>query len=158
MTDVTTSEALADRNAVTDVVLRYFELVDTKEWDRMHEVFTEDTTARWTPTNVMQGIDNVVGASRHMVGGDEVVTFHHVASMAPVVTGDTAAVTARVRAMHYGLGPREGKFYESLATQPTQLVRTPAGWRISHHEWVIVAKFGSMEDLFAPELAEGAKH
>ena len=158
MTDDTTPEALADRNAVADVVLRYFELVDTKEWDRMHEVFTEDTTARWTPTNVMQGIDNVVGASRHMVGGDEVVTFHHVASMAPVVTGDTAEVTARVRAMHYGLGPREGKFYESLATQPTHLVRTPAGWRISHHEWVIVAKFGSMEDLFAPELAEGAKH
>ena len=158
MTDATTPEALADRNAVADVVLRYFEFVDTKEWDRMHEVFTEDTTARWTPTNVMQGIDNVVGASRHMVGGDEVVTFHHVASMAPVVTGDTAEVTARVRAMHYGLGPREGKFYESLATQPTHLVRTPAGWRISHHEWVIVAKFGSMEDLFAPELAEGAKH
>jgi len=158
VTDDTTPEALADRNAVADVVLRYFELVDTKEWDRMHEVFTEDTTARWTPTNVMQGIDNVVGASRHMVGGDEVVTFHHVASMAPVVTGDTAEVTARVRAMHYGLGPREGKFYESLATQPTHLVRTPAGWRISHHEWVIVAKFGSMEDLFAPELAEGAKH
>jgi hypothetical protein len=155
---VTTADELADRNAVADVVLRYFELVDTKEWDRMHEVFTEDTTARWTPTTVMQGIDNVVGASRHMVGGEEVVTFHHVASMTPVVHGDTAEVTARVRAMHYGVGPREGKFYESLATQPTQLVRTPAGWRISHHEWVIVAKFGSMEDLFAPELAAGAKH
>jgi ketosteroid isomerase-like protein len=155
---VTTTEALADRNAVTDVVLRYFELVDTKDWDHMHEVFTDDTTARWTPTTLMQGIDNVVGATQHMVGGGEVVTFHHVASMTPVVTGDTAEVTARVRAMHYGLGPREGKFYESLAVQPTRLVRTPDGWRIQHHEWVIVAKFGSMEDLFAPELAAGAKH
>ena len=153
-----TGEELVDRTAVADVVLRYFELVDTKDWDHMREVFTDDTTARWTPTTLMQGIDNVVGATRHMVGGDEVVTFHHAASMAPVVSGDTAQVTARVRAMHYGLGPREGKFYESLATQPTQLVRTPDGWRISHHEWVIVAKFGSMEDLFAPELAAGAKH
>jgi hypothetical protein len=74
------------------------------------------------------------------------------------VLGDTAEVKARVRAMHYGLGPRAGKFYESLAVQPTELVRTPAGWRISHHEWVIVAKLGSMEDLFAPELAARAKH
>ena len=41
---------LADRLAITDVVVRYFELVDAKGWDRMHEVFTEDTTARWTPT------------------------------------------------------------------------------------------------------------
>ena len=151
-------EELADRTAVADVLIRYYELVDTKDWDHMHEVFTEDTTARWTPTVLMQGIDNVVGATRHMVGGDEVVTFHHVAGMTPVVRGDRAEVTARVRAMHYGLGPRAGKFYESLATQPTELVRTPSGWRISHHEWVIVAKFGSMEDLFAPELAAGARH
>ena len=118
---MTSVEELADRNAVVDVLIRYFELVDTKDWDRMHEVFTEDTTARWTPTIVMEGIDNVVGGSRHMIGGDEVVTFHHVGSMTPVVRGDTAEVTARVRAMHYGVGPREGKFYESLATQPTQL-------------------------------------
>jgi SnoaL-like protein len=154
---MTTAKALADRNAVADVVLRYFELVDTKDWDRMHEVFTEDTTAQWTST-VMLGIDNVVGASRNMVGGDEVVTFHHVASMTPVVLGDTAEVKVRVRAMHYGVGPRAGKFYESLAVQPTELVRTPAGWRISHHEWMIVAKLGSMEDLFAPELAARAAH
>ena len=154
---MTTAKALADRNAVADVVLRYFELVDTKDWDRMHEVFTEDTTAQWTST-VMLGIDNVVGASRNMVGGDEVVTFHHVASMTPVVLGDTAEVKVRVRAMHYGVGPRAGKFYESLAVQPTELVRTPAGWRVSHHEWMIVAKLGSMEDLFAPELAARAAH
>src|SRR5215510_11206278 len=102
-------QQLADRTAVADVLIRYFELVDTKDWDRMDEVFTEDTSARWTPTVLMQGIDNVVGATRHMVGGDEVVTFHHCAGMTPVVDGDTATVTARVRAMHYGLGPREGK-------------------------------------------------
>jgi len=151
-----TPEGLADRTAVADVLIRYYELVDTKDWGRMHEVFTDDTTARWTPTLLMEGIDDVVGGSRDMIGGDEVVTFHHVAAMTPVVTGDTAEVTARVRAMHYGVGPRAGKFYESLATQPTQLVRTSDGWRISHHEWVIVAKFGSMEDLFAPELAARA--
>src|SRR5262245_19446623 len=123
----------------------------------MEEVFTADTTARWTSTLVMEGIDNVVGGSRSMIGGDEVVTFHHVGGMTPVVHGDTAEVKARVRAMHYGVGPRAGKFYESLAVQPTELVRTPEGWRISHHEWVIVAKLGSMEDLFAPELAARAE-
>jgi SnoaL-like protein len=147
-----------DRLAVTDVVLRYFELVDAKGWDQMHEVFTEDTTARWTPEVLIEGRAKVVGAMQHMSGSAEIVTFHHVASMAPVVNGDEAEVAARVRAMHHGVGPRAGKFYESLAIQPTRLVRTSEGWRIKHHDWNIAVKLGSMEDLFAPELAAGKRH
>lgn len=150
--------ALADRLAVADVIVRYFELVDAKAWEQMDEVFTEDTTARWTADSVMEGRAGVVGAMQHMSGSDEIVTYHHVAAMTPVVHGDTADVVAHVRAMHHGLGPRSGKFYESLATQPTRLVRTPEGWRIAHHDWVIAVKLGSLEDLFAPELAAGRRH
>jgi hypothetical protein len=153
-----TVQLLADRLAVADVVVRYFELVDAKAWDRMDEVFTEDTTAGWTPDSVMEGRANVVGAMRHMSGSDEIVTYHHVASMTPVVDGDTAEVTAHVRAMHSGVGPRAGKFYESLATQPTRLVRTSEGWRITHHDWLIAVKLGDMEELFAPEIAAGKRH
>jgi hypothetical protein len=150
---------MADRMAITDVVVRYFELVDAKDWDRMDEVFTEDTTARWTPKVLMEGRSNVVGATRHMVETDEIVTYHHVAvSSAPVIDGDKAEVVVRARAMHYGVGPRAGKFYESLGVQPTSLVRTPQGWRIKHHEWQIVVKLGSMEELFAPEIAAGTRH
>ena len=53
------------------------------------EVFTEDTTAQWTPEVLIEGRANVVGAMRHMSGSDEIVTYHHVASMTPVVDGDT---------------------------------------------------------------------
>jgi hypothetical protein len=63
-----------------------------------------------------------------------------------------------VRAMHHGVGPRQGKFYESMAVQPTRLVRTDDGWRIAHHDWVISVRLGNMEDLFAPEIAAGKKH
>jgi SnoaL-like protein len=156
--DEALSRQLADRLAVADVIVRYFELVDAKGWDLMDEVFTEDTTARWTPDSVMQGRAAVVGAMRHMSGSAEIVTYHHVAAMTPVVDGDAAEVTVRVRAMHHGTGRREGKFYESLAVQPTRLVRTPDGWRIAHHDWVIAVKHGSMDDLFAPELAGGKQY
>jgi SnoaL-like protein len=152
------AQALADRLAVADVVVRYFELVDAKRWDDMHEVFTDDTTARWTADNVIEGRDGVIGAMRHMSGSDEIVTYHHVAAMTPVIDGDRAEVVARVRAMHHGVGAREGKFYESLGIQPTSLVRTPDGWRIKHHDWVIAVKLGSMEELFAPEIAAGKRH
>lgn len=152
------TQMLADRLAITDVVLRYFELVDAKGWEQMREVFTEDTTARWTPEVLVEGRDKIVAATQHMIGSDEIVTYHHVAAMTPVVDGDGAEVVARVRAMHYGVGPREGRFYESLGIQPTRLVRTPEGWRIKHHEWQAAVKLGSMQDLFAPELAAGKKH
>ena len=158
MSDDDLTQRLADRLAVADVVVRYFELVDAKGWERMHEVFTEDTTTRWTPDSLVEGRDGIVDAMQHMIGSDEIVTYHHVASMAPVVDGDSAEVVARVRAMHYGVGPRAGKFYESLGIQPTRLVRTPKGWRIKHHEWIISVKLGNMEELFAPEIAAGRKH
>lgn len=151
-------QELADRLAVQDVVRRYFEIVDTKAWDRFAEVTTEDTTARWTADSMVQGRDALMEATRHMVGSDQIVTFHQVFVMTPVVDGDTAEVTARVRAMHYGLGPRAGQFYESMAVQPTKLVRTPDGWRVAHHEWNIVVKLGDMAELFAPEIAAGRKH
>jgi len=158
MTSEELTATIADRMAVTDVVLRYFELVDAKDWDHMHEVLTEDTTARWRPDSLVEGRAALVDATRHMVGSDEIVTYHHVASMTPVIDGDTAEVTVRVRAMHYGIGPRDGTFYESLGIQPTRLVRTPEGWRISHHDWQIAAKLGAMEELFAPEIAAGRRH
>ncbi len=77
-------QALADRLAITDVIIRYFELVDAKGWDQMDEVFTEDTTARWTPDSVMEGRANIVDAMRHMSGSSEIVTYHHVAAMTSV--------------------------------------------------------------------------
>jgi SnoaL-like domain len=151
-------QTLVDRMAITDVMIRYFELVDAKGWDRMDEVFTEDTTARWTPDSVMEGRANIVDAMRHMSGSSEIVTYHHVSSMSPTVDGDSAEVVVRVRAMHHGVGRRAGKFYESLGIQPTRLVRTVEGWRIKHHDWVIAVKLGNMEELFAPELAAGKRH
>jgi ketosteroid isomerase-like protein len=147
-----------DRLAVQDVVRRWFELCDEKAWDRFGEVLTDDTVAVWSAESQVQGADALVAATKHMIGSDEIVTFHHVAVMTPVIIGDTADVTARARAMHWGLGAREGKFYESMGVQPTKLRRTPDGWRISWHQWQIVVKQGSMEDLFAPEIAAGRKH
>ena len=152
------AHALADRLAITDVVARYFELVDLKAWDRFDEVLTGDTVAQWTAERSVQGSEALVEATKHMIGSDEIVTFHHVAVMTPSVDGDEAEVTARVRAMHYGTGPREGTFYESLGVQPTKLRRTPDGWRISWHQWQIAATFGDREALFAPEYAAGPRH
>jgi ketosteroid isomerase-like protein len=159
---VTVSDAaatvVADQLAVTAVVLRYFALVDAKAWDQLDEVLTEDTTAQWTATTVMRGRQQVAQALATMTSSDEIVTFHHVSAMVPEIDGDRATVAPRVRAMHHGRGRRAGLFYESMAVQPTELVRTADGWRIAHHRWEIAVTSGSVEELFAPERAGGVPY
>ena len=53
-----------------------------------------------------------MGYTRSMLGTDEIVTYHHVASFTPVIDADTAEAAVRVRAMHNGVGPRAGRFWE----------------------------------------------
>jgi hypothetical protein len=145
-------EAITDRLAITDVVNRYFDLVDAKRWDDMHQVFTEDATAQETADRVLQGRAQIVAGFRSYEDSDEIVLYDHAGSFTPIIHGDTAEVDVRVRSMHHGVGPREGKFYESLAVMPIRLARTPDGWRFTHYDWLISVRLGNLGELYAPEL------
>ena len=145
-------ERIADRLAITDVVNRFFELVDSKRWDQMDQVFTEDATAQETPDRILQGRSTVVANFRSFEDSDEIALYDHVGSFTPILHGDTAEADVPVRSMHHGVGRREGKFYESLAVMSVRFVRTPDGWRFKHYDWRIVVRLGSLVDLYAPEL------
>ena len=146
------ADLIADRFAITDVVNRFFELVDAKRWDEMDQVFAEDATAQETPDRVLEGRARVVENFRNFEESDDIVLYDHVGSFTPTIHGDTAEADVRVRSMHYGVGPRQGKFYESLATMAVRLVRTPDGWRFQHYDWRISVRLGSLAELYEPEL------
>jgi hypothetical protein len=145
---------IIDRFAITDVVHRFFDLVDSRRWDLFEEVFAEDATMQETPDRVLQGRTAIADSMRSFEGdgADEIVLYDHIGSFTPIVHGDTAEADVRVRSMHYGIGPREGKSYESLVVMPVRFVRTPDGWRFSHHDWLISVRLGSLAELYAPEL------
>lgn len=146
------TDLIVDRFAITDVVNRFFDLVDSKSWDQMDQVFTEDATIQETADRVLQGRDAVIANFRAYEASDDIVLYDHVGSFTPVVHGDTAEANVRVRSMHYGIGPRQGKFYESLAFMSVQLVRTPDGWRFRHYDWRIAVRLGDLAELYEPEL------
>jgi SnoaL-like domain len=145
-------DAIVDRLAITDVVIRFFELVDSKRWDEMDQVLAEDATAQETPDRVIQGRSELVDNFRKFEDSDDIVLYDHPGSFTPVIHGDTAEADVKVRSMHYGVGPRAGKFYESLAIMSVRFVRTPDGWRFSHYDWRIAVRLGSLGELYAPEL------
>jgi hypothetical protein len=146
------ADMIADRFAIIDVVNRFFDLVDAKRWDDMDQVFAEDATAQETPDRVLEGRAHIVENFRSFEESDDIVLYDHVGSFTPVIQGDTAEADVRVRSMHYGVGAREGKFYESLAIMSVRLGRTPDGWRFKHYDWRISVRLGSLAELYEPEL------
>ena len=141
------TRALADRLAIVDLINNHFAATDAKDWAVVEDFYTEDATVWWNPTSSTTGRSQIIGHTSSMLGSDEIVTYHHVASFTPAIDGDKAHAPVRVRAMHNGLGSREGRFWESLAIQHTDLVRTPRGWRSTGYRWEVVVGLGSL-DLF----------
>lgn len=142
-----TADGAADRLAVIDAIHTYVDSIDAKRWEDLDDFFTEDATVWWTAERSTTGRAGILERMRQMLGTDDIVTYHHVASFTPEISGDTARAAVRIRAMHNGVGGRAGRFWESLAVQTTDLVRTPRGWRCSGFSWRVVVGLGSM-DLF----------
>jgi ketosteroid isomerase-like protein len=145
--EIKSADAIADRLAIIDLINGYFDATDAKRWDVVEDFYTEDAVVWWNPKSSTTGRARIVGFTRSMLGTDEIVTYHHVASFTPVIDGATAHAPVRVRAMHNGVGARAGRFWESLAIQDTHLLRTPDGWRCCGYEWKVMVGLGSL-DLF----------
>ena len=141
------ADSVLDRLAIVDLINAYVDAVDAKAWDRLDDFFTEDAIVWWNPQSSTSGRAPILERMRQMLGTADIVTYHHVASFTPSISGDAGEASIRIRAMHYGVGSRAGRFWESLALQTTSLVRTPEGWRCSGFAWRVVVGLGSM-DLF----------
>jgi SnoaL-like domain len=145
-------DGIVDRIAIIDSVNKHFDDVDFKNFDGFKSFYTEDVEVIWaSPTGVpktARGLNELMGMTRKMLAHDEIVTCHQVFNFTPTITGDTATANIRIRAMHKGIGSREGLFYESLGFQTTGFVRSADGWKCNTYEWKIVEKYGSFE-LFA---------
>ncbi len=138
---------ITDRFAIVDLINSYFAATDAKEWDFLKDHYADDAVAWWTAQKFTTGRDAILDYTSSMLGTDEIVTHHTVASFTPVIDGDTAQADVRVRAMHNGVGSRAGRFWESLVVQNTEFVRTSDGWRIKEYKWNVVVGLGSL-DLF----------
>jgi hypothetical protein len=117
-----------DRFAIIRVLDRYAEVLDTRDWDALGDVFTADLEmdfVAWQATNLDDVRENIrsfldgCGPSQHLLGNYR-VDFD----------GPDAAHTAcYIRVMHFGKGEHEGKTYEMWGEYRDDFVRTENGWR-----------------------------
>jgi hypothetical protein len=66
-----------DIEAIKQLKARYFRTMDTKDWDAMREVFTDDVVMDTTASggNVITGAEQCIAFLREAIG--DVVTVHH---------------------------------------------------------------------------------
>lgn len=122
-------DALPERQAAADVIIRYGSSLDERDWQRLSTCFLPDVTSLLAGGPVMTSYAELEEAVRFALGNYQ-TTHHHIAGVEVDVDGDTARLRANLVATHIQDGPPfvVGGVYRE------RLVRTEDGWRISHHQ------------------------
>lgn len=131
---------LLDKHAIEQVYIRYCELIDAKDFDRLDEVFTSDTVGEYKGyDNVTRSLAELLAAMHHNLGAGSNcgATHHNVGNFRIRVDGDRAEAKVHYYAVHRGLGPFEGALYSMWGQYSDVLVRTAAGWRVQHRQYAI---------------------
>ena len=137
-----------DRAEVFDVLNRYAEAADRRDWPLYDQVFTSDATADYGMSK-LTGRQAIVNLIRKNLGGCG-PTQHLLGNHTAEIDGDEARASCRVRAFHRGAGDHSADTYEILGTYHHELVRTADGWRTRQLRMDIAAELGT-RDVLQPE-------
>ncbi|MBK7948169.1 MAG: nuclear transport factor 2 family protein [Deltaproteobacteria bacterium] len=138
---------LEDVHAIEQIYVRYCELVDAKQFDRLGDCFTSETAHDYTralPGITLEGLAPLI-ASMHWNLGDGShcgATHHNVGNFRIQVDGDRAHAKVNYYAVHRGVGRHEGALYSMWGLYDDELVRTSAGWRVARRVYSSVLTEG----------------
>lgn len=139
-------QALSDRQEIADLITRYTRAIDTREWERLDDVFTPDARIDYSATGggagsfaeMKQWLADTLPMFR---------TYQHVVAQLDVdLDGDAATVAAYFYNPMVFAAPEPGDSGEQLwevgGIYHHELVRTGAGWRSRHLVEELVWKRG----------------
>lgn len=123
-------QELSDRIEIADLLTRYADAVDRRDWDQYRSVFTPDARIDYT------SVGGVAGPVAEVCDwlAEALVMFestqHMISNVSVELDGDTAAVTAMVfNPMKFPDGSMHGTVWSTGGWYHHKLVRTPDGWR-----------------------------
>ena len=123
-----------DHVAIAQVIQRYFDAVDEKQFDRFADVFAAEAVLRYSldeSTGPAASVAQMVARMRPFVG---VFRFtQHLAGIPTIeIDGDRATARTNLRAVHVQQR-RDGSrsVWRVFGVYRDRLARTPAGWRIA---------------------------
>ena len=136
-------EEVADRMAIAEVLYRYATALDTRNWDLLRTVFTEDGVYVMGQRGTLTGVGSIAEKLTEVIGGLR-ATQHLIGNEVIEVDGDSARCTSYVRAQHYQTGhDTGGNTLDMGGTYVDHLTRTPQGWRITRRVLEITWREGT---------------
>ncbi|MET9879339.1 nuclear transport factor 2 family protein [Actinacidiphila glaucinigra] len=147
----------ADGFDVLNVVGRYFQFCDAKDWDGMRSLWADMVTVDYGGVLPVEGQVEAETLKRTMADAIDPIplTQHMVTSPVVTVDGDTATVRLHLEALHHhpGLGEDERSTNWTLyARNAIGLDRTPEGWKVSSEKMTVVCQTGNKD--FVSELTD----
>ncbi len=120
--------AVDDVEAITRLKARYFRLMDTKDWDGMRRVFTDDVVVDTSAAGggVVHGADAFVTFLRGAIG--DVVTVHH--GHMPEIELTSPTTATGIWAMEDMLRWPDGTELHGYGHYHERYVKVDAEWRI----------------------------
>jgi 3-phenylpropionate/cinnamic acid dioxygenase small subunit len=138
---LTMLETVLTERALHQVLVRYAQLCDTRDWSAISEVFDDDARAdyggwpladRAAILRMLQRNLGGCGPTQHLLGN--LLVDHQ---------GEVLCSRISVRAAHRGAGSLAEQTYECMGEYHDRWVHTARGWRIAHRSMVIALEFGS---------------
>lgn len=132
-----------DRREIEAVLFLYAQLLDTKKYDRLTEVFVPEATAHYVGVgdcNGAQSIIDLVSGVLDRCGN----TQHLIGNVRIDVQGTEASAACYLQAIHAGLGDYSNQLLIIWGEYRDRLVKTPAGWRIAYRELITLHSQGDI--------------
>lgn len=117
-----------DIEAIKQLKARYFRTMDTKDWDAMRQVFTDDVVMDTTESggNVMTGADEYMVFLRRAIG--DVLTVHH--GHTPEIELTSPATATGIWAMEDMLRWPDGRELHGYGHYEETYEKADGVWRI----------------------------
>ncbi|MDB5431471.1 MAG: hypothetical protein JWP35_2587 [Caulobacter sp.] len=133
------TQTLWDKHLIEQVYFRYCEVIDSKDFNRLDEVFIPEAVGDYRSANGHLDPNLASLVARLKVGmgpqSDCGATHHNVLNIRLEIDGDRAVGRANFHAMHRGANGHDGALYVCGGQYDDQWVRTPDGWRIAHRSY-----------------------
>ena len=150
------SAELIAKDAIQQVYMRYCEIVDAKDFDRMDEVFTADCTGDYTqalgPGVISPDRASLIASMHANLGPHSScgATHHNVLNFRIAVDGDRATGKVNYYAVHRGRGRLEGALYAMWGLYSDDLIRTESGWRVAKRVYTVALTDGPSDVVAGP--------
>jgi 3-phenylpropionate/cinnamic acid dioxygenase small subunit len=120
-----------DRQQIQDVLVRYAEGIDRRDFEAVASCFMTDARACYGGRNVGPGVETIVEFLRHGVGSS-LSSTHLVGNLQIEVDGDRATSVSATIAVHVVEGATDGtRVLIRGLRYHDRLKRGEAGWRIA---------------------------